>query len=192
MVAHWPPATARLHGRRQRLRARRRDPARATPTSTRPSTPCWWSSPAPRRFAMTRPCMAHEETGRSRATRWKGALHGACRQDHASTSRSVPPSGARTDAIPFDATHRFMAVLHHDHEGHAWIHVKGAPERILAMCAAQRAADGGAEPLDADYWHADGRGTRRRGTARAGACRARRAPDQHDPERRRPGRHADA
>jgi magnesium-transporting ATPase (P-type) len=58
----------------------------------------------------------------------------------------------RTDTIPFDARHRYMAVLHHDHEGHAWIHVKGAPERILAMCSAQRAADGSTHAVDAGYW----------------------------------------
>ncbi|WP_026379087.1 HAD-IC family P-type ATPase [Afifella pfennigii] len=61
---------------------------------------------------------------------------------------------ARTDAIPFDAAHRYMAVLHHDHEGHAAIHVKGAPEAVLAMCADQRAGEGGREPLDAKYWYA--------------------------------------
>ncbi len=59
----------------------------------------------------------------------------------------------RTDTIPFDARHRYMAVLHHDHEGHAWIHIKGAPERILAMCSDQRAADGSTHALDANYWH---------------------------------------
>ena len=59
----------------------------------------------------------------------------------------------RSDTIPFDARHRYMAVLHHDHEGHAWIHAKGAPERILAMCSAQRTFDGGVEPLDPAYWH---------------------------------------
>ncbi len=58
----------------------------------------------------------------------------------------------RTDAIPFESEHRFMATLHHDHEGHAFIHVKGAPERVLAMCARQ-AGDDGDEPLDADVWH---------------------------------------
>ncbi len=46
-----------------------------------------------------------------------------------------------------------MAVLHHDHEGHAFIHVKGAPEAVLSMCADQRAADGSAAPLDPDHWH---------------------------------------
>ena len=59
----------------------------------------------------------------------------------------------RTDAIPFDAAHRYMATLHHDHEGRAAIHVKGAPETVLALCADQRAAHGGSEPLDADHWH---------------------------------------
>ncbi len=59
----------------------------------------------------------------------------------------------RTDTIPFDAKHRYMAVLYHDHEGHASIYVKGAPERILAMCSAERAADGSTRPVNADYWH---------------------------------------
>jgi calcium-translocating P-type ATPase len=59
----------------------------------------------------------------------------------------------RTDAIPFDAKHRFMATLSHNHDRHAFIFVKGAPERILAMCEAQRAANGGKEPLNPAYWH---------------------------------------
>ena len=64
------------------------------------------------------------------------------------------PEWSRTDSIPFDAAHRYMAVLHHDHEGHAWIHAKGAPERMIAMCAVQRTADGGSAPIDPDCWHA--------------------------------------
>ncbi len=60
---------------------------------------------------------------------------------------------SRTDAIPFDAAHRYMAVLHHDHEGHACIHVKGAPEAVLALCCGQRAADGGTAPLNSGHWH---------------------------------------
>ncbi|MFC1503307.1 cation-transporting P-type ATPase [Pseudomonadota bacterium] len=59
----------------------------------------------------------------------------------------------RTDAIPFDAKHRFMATLNHDHEHHACIFVKGAPERILEMCRNQRGADATTEPLDTAYWH---------------------------------------
>ena len=60
---------------------------------------------------------------------------------------------ARTDAIPFDAKHRFMATLHHNHDRQASIYVKGAPEQILAMCTQQRGSAGAAERLDADYWH---------------------------------------
>ena len=57
----------------------------------------------------------------------------------------------RTDEIPFDSQHRFMATLNHDHEGHGQILVKGAPERILEMCQRQRGADGD-EPLDPASW----------------------------------------
>ncbi len=59
----------------------------------------------------------------------------------------------RTDSIPFDARHRFMATLNHDHEGHAFVFVKGAPERVLQMCRQQRTSSGDAAPLDAGYWH---------------------------------------
>jgi len=59
----------------------------------------------------------------------------------------------RTDVIPFESEHRFMATLHHDHEGHGFVYVKGAPERILEMCARQRGRDDD-RPLDAAYWHA--------------------------------------
>ena len=59
---------------------------------------------------------------------------------------------ARTDAIPFDAAHRFMATLNHDHEHHACIFLK-APERVLAMCKDQRCADGHVESLKTAYWN---------------------------------------
>ena len=60
----------------------------------------------------------------------------------------------RTDAIPFDAAHRYMAVLVHDHEGHARIYVKGAPEAVLALCTDQLGADGQLSALDPGHWHA--------------------------------------
>ena len=69
-------------------------------------------------------------------------------------ARTVQAAWTRTDAIPFDARHRYMATLNHDHQGHAAIHVKGAPEQVLAMCAGQRGSDGGNELLDGDYWQA--------------------------------------
>ena len=59
----------------------------------------------------------------------------------------------RTDIIPFDAKHKFMATLNHDHDNHAAIFVKGAPEAILALCCEQRIADGDSIPLHEAYWH---------------------------------------
>ena len=59
----------------------------------------------------------------------------------------------RTDHIPFESEHRFMATLHHDHAGHAFIFVKGAVEQVLAMCNQQRGL-GEDQPLDLPYWHA--------------------------------------
>ncbi len=57
----------------------------------------------------------------------------------------------RTDLIPFESEHRFMATLHHSHKDEAFIFLKGAPENVLAMCAHQRTVDGH-EPLDENYW----------------------------------------
>ncbi len=59
----------------------------------------------------------------------------------------------RTDVIPFESEHRFMATLHHDHVGHGEILLKGAPEQVLARCASQR-IDGGSAPLDRPAWQA--------------------------------------
>ena len=59
----------------------------------------------------------------------------------------------RTDVIPFESQHRYMATLHHDHAGHGYVFLKGAPEPVLALCSLQR--EGGAEhPLNPAYWHA--------------------------------------
>jgi magnesium-transporting ATPase (P-type) len=69
----------------------------------------------------------------------------------------------RTDTFPFDAKHRFMATLHHHHERHAVVAVKGAPERILAMCTTQRNAVGDLEPLDSAYWHGQAEAIARQG-----------------------------
>lgn len=58
----------------------------------------------------------------------------------------------RTDLIPFESQHRFMATLHHDLEGHGFIFLKGAPERVMEICAAER-ADGEDRPLRHTWWH---------------------------------------
>ncbi len=57
----------------------------------------------------------------------------------------------RTDLIPFESEHRFMATLHHSHTEEAFVFLKGAPEHVLDMCGQQR-VDQGEQPLDRDYW----------------------------------------
>ncbi|MGB4674946.1 MAG: cation-transporting P-type ATPase [Azovibrio sp.] len=59
----------------------------------------------------------------------------------------------RIDVIPFESQHRFMATLHHDHAGHAFAFIKGAPEEILTVCTRQRQA-GQDQALDAAFWQA--------------------------------------
>jgi magnesium-transporting ATPase (P-type) len=56
----------------------------------------------------------------------------------------------RVDEIPFESEHRYMATLHHDHEGHAWVLLKGAPERVLDLCT----QEGDRRPLDRAAWEA--------------------------------------
>ncbi|MEQ9071601.1 MAG: hypothetical protein RLO18_33000, partial [Gimesia chilikensis] len=62
--------------------------------------------------------------------------------------RQEQAAWTRTDAIPFDARHRFMATLNHNPEQHAFVFVKGAPEQILTMCENQRGIEGATELLD--------------------------------------------
>ncbi|HLF98507.1 MAG TPA: cation-transporting P-type ATPase [Methylococcaceae bacterium] len=57
----------------------------------------------------------------------------------------------RIDAIPFESEHRFMATLHRDHAGHAFIYLKGAPEVVLERCRRQR-RKGEDHPLDMALW----------------------------------------
>jgi len=58
----------------------------------------------------------------------------------------------RLDVIPFESEHRFMATLHAC-EGAREVLLKGAPERVLAMCSYQLEADGDERPLDEAHWH---------------------------------------
>lgn len=58
----------------------------------------------------------------------------------------------RVDVIPFDAAHRYMAVLHVDDKDERHVHVKGAPEAVLSLCAGQRLPDGSTAPVDTAYW----------------------------------------
>jgi len=54
----------------------------------------------------------------------------------------------RLDVIPFESEHQFMATLHHDHAGHYFCYLKGAPERVLAMCQYQHQG----ETMDFHFW----------------------------------------
>ncbi|MGD9922829.1 MAG: HAD-IC family P-type ATPase [Pseudorhodoplanes sp.] len=58
--------------------------------------------------------------------------------DVAVTRKQYP----RTDEIPFDARHRFMATLHHGHEGGAVLYLKGAPENVIGMCGSALCSSG--------------------------------------------------
>lgn len=57
----------------------------------------------------------------------------------------------RTDVIPFESQHQLMASLHHDHAGHAFIYVKGAPERLLGICQQQRQHTSD-QPIAPAFW----------------------------------------
>jgi magnesium-transporting ATPase (P-type) len=55
----------------------------------------------------------------------------------------------RTDEIPFASELHYMATLHHNHSGQAFIHLKGSPEAVLPRCAHQWSSD---SPLDIATW----------------------------------------
>lgn len=75
------------------------------------------------------------------------SLAGKAGHDAEPTRKQFP----RTDEIPFDSRHRFMATLHHGPENGTMAYVKGAPERLISMCTAQF-GDSGPEPIQRDYW----------------------------------------
>jgi len=67
----------------------------------------------------------------------------------------------RLGVVPFESDHRYMATLHaatpadglgSDPSLARVALVKGAPERVLAMCSHQRSADGTDVPLQTDAW----------------------------------------
>ena len=57
----------------------------------------------------------------------------------------------RLDVIPFESEYKFMATLHRRPDGDNIVYLKGAPERVVAMCDSQRQGD---EDLDIDrrFW----------------------------------------
>ena len=67
--------------------------------------------------------------------------------DQELSSREYP----RVDTIPFESEHKFMATLHHDHAGHGFIYLKGAPEQVLEMCSRER-REGDDHPINHSFW----------------------------------------
>ena len=65
--------------------------------------------------------------------------------------REFPLQMPRDDLIPFESEHRFMATLHHDHEGNAVVYIKGAIEAILPRCQWQLEGDN-TRPVDEAFW----------------------------------------
>jgi magnesium-transporting ATPase (P-type) len=57
----------------------------------------------------------------------------------------------RLDSVPFESGQRYMASLHTDPDGDSLVFVKGAPERVMDLCSAQR-TENGDEPLDREVW----------------------------------------
>jgi magnesium-transporting ATPase (P-type) len=57
----------------------------------------------------------------------------------------------RTDAIPFESEHKFMATLHRGGDGREMLLVKGAPEVILEHCDRQQTR-GCPAPIDRDHF----------------------------------------
>jgi magnesium-transporting ATPase (P-type) len=87
----------------------------------------------------------------------------------ASAERERTP---RVDEVPFESERRCMATLHHDHAGRAFVYVKGAPERVLSLCA----RDARGAPVDADGWSARMVAAARQGLRLLALARAEVAP----------------
>jgi cation-transporting ATPase F len=77
----------------------------------------------------------------------------AAQSDPALEPATLAGRWPRIDAVPFESDRQWMATLHRDGDGDGRVlHVKGALERMLAMCAGggMATADGGSAPLDRD------------------------------------------
>lgn len=58
---------------------------------------------------------------------------------------------ARIGSVPFDSSYKYMATLD-SHEGQSWVHVKGAPDRLLDRSTTQGFSPDSSEPLDREFW----------------------------------------
>lgn len=67
---------------------------------------------------------------------------------HAHTLAQTYP---RTDVLPFNSDIQFMATLHPTPAGEEIVLLKGAPERVLALCETEQ-LDVGVRPLAREFW----------------------------------------
>lgn len=58
----------------------------------------------------------------------------------------------RSDFIPFDSKHKFMATLNHTHEDGSLVVIKGAAEMILSMCHYQYVDRDTVDVLNRTFW----------------------------------------
>jgi len=72
-----------------------------------------------------------------------------------------------------------MATLHHDHAGHGFIFVKGAPEAIIARCSHQL-TEGRTTPLDPEAWHVRAERIAARGRRMLALAIGDAPPDRHE------------
>src|SRR5215813_3891070 len=66
--------------------------------------------------------------------------------------RSQQAASPRSDVIPFESEHKFMATLHGSSGGGQVLFAKGAPEVILDHCDRQETRRGEHAPIDGDHW----------------------------------------
>ncbi|WP_235840383.1 cation-translocating P-type ATPase [Corynebacterium yudongzhengii] len=66
------------------------------------------------------------------------------------TGASVPAE--RLSEVPFDSRYKYQASVDKLADDTTRIHLKGAPDRLLARCSHQLSPDGGTEELDRDLW----------------------------------------
>ncbi len=83
----------------------------------------------------------------------------------------------RIGEVPFDSATKFMATYHRDGDD-VVVHVKGAPDVLLARCAARRDADGLEQAIDTDAVHADNEALARNGLRVLAVASRRLVPDE--------------